>query len=247
MNLFDVDISDGVQAFSTPITEPGVPPQATTVPPSAATVGMRGFGARLVETTFERSFLKSGVYPRKTGYLSSRRLGAVLGYDQYEYAIPLETAGSCLAGIVEMVNTNGWGRSILTPPLIRFVSENDAYLSLTNGGARMYINIEDYVFYNDNFGRAANEPFNAVIDFLRNDEKCGGQNGSRMHWGKAGWPEIGCMDASAEYGEDWCHFGCAVRTLDPQNKFQSNTDVFRYELSNVLKHSTHVQIPEDKW
>lgn len=35
-----------------------------------------------------------------------------------------------------------------TPGLIRFISAEDAYLSPTNGGPRMYINLEDHLSYN---------------------------------------------------------------------------------------------------
>jgi hypothetical protein len=35
-----------------------------------------------------------------------------------------------------------------TPGLIRFVNEEEAYLSPTNGGPRMYINLEDHLSYN---------------------------------------------------------------------------------------------------
>jgi hypothetical protein len=34
------------------------------------------------------------------------------------------------------------------PSLVRFVNAETAYLSPTNGGARMYINMEDHVSYN---------------------------------------------------------------------------------------------------
>jgi hypothetical protein len=31
-----------------------------------------------------------------------------------------------------------------------------------------------------------------------------------------------------EYGESWCHFGCAARELDPAGKFASSSDVFTW-------------------
>jgi hypothetical protein len=36
---------------------------------------------------------------------------------------------------------------VLIPALIRFVKEEDAFLSPTNGGARLYINMDDYDSY----------------------------------------------------------------------------------------------------
>lgn len=50
-----------------------------------------------------------------------------------------------------------------TPPLIRFVSNEDAYLALTHDGPRMFINLEDYVTHN---GAAPNTPFFAVVSLL---------------------------------------------------------------------------------
>lgn len=39
---------------------------------------------------------------------------------------------------------------------------------------------------------------------------------ARFHWGKAGWSGNSqsfwpCFDGAAVYGENWCHFGCAVQ------------------------------------
>ena len=44
-----------------------------------------------------------------------------------------------------------------------------------------------------------------------------------MHWGKAGWLVSQgfnvCFDGQAQFGDNWCNFGCAVQTLDPTGKF----------------------------
>lgn len=40
-----------------------------------------------------------------------------------------------------------------------------------------------------------------------------------MHWGKAGWPDKGCWHGDQHFGDNWCHFGCAVHQLDPSRKF----------------------------
>lgn len=64
-------------------------------------------------------------------------------YDQYEVAIPLERAGDCLLRFSEEVyGSRALWRGFRTPPLIRFVSHEDAYLSLTHDGPAMYINLE---------------------------------------------------------------------------------------------------------
>lgn len=47
--------------------------------------------------------------------------------------------------------------------------------------------------------------------------------------GKAGWAvHAKNFDGAAEYGDGWCHFGCAVRQLDPTGKFSSASDVWRW-------------------
>lgn len=41
----------------------------------------------------------------------------------------------------------------------------------------------------------------------------------RRHWGKAGWPDVGCFYGDEVFGANWCSFGCALRALDPGAKF----------------------------
>ena len=43
------------------------------------------------------------------------------------------------------VQDNNWGSAFRTPGLIRFVSQEQAYLSTANDGPHVYINIEDYL------------------------------------------------------------------------------------------------------
>ena len=40
-----------------------------------------------------------------------------------------------------------------------------------------------------------------------------------LHWGGAGWPDTGCFNGADVYKDTWCDFGCAVRALDPDDKF----------------------------
>jgi hypothetical protein len=94
-------------------------------------------------------------------------------------------------------------RGFRTPPLIRFVSGEEFYISNTHGGPRMYVNMEDYV------SRSTGKPnveFQRVITLFM--QRCS----ARLHWGKAGWPQHAtCFDGAAEYPDSWCHFGCAVQ------------------------------------
>ncbi|GMH42611.1 hypothetical protein BSKO_10530 [Bryopsis sp. KO-2023] len=145
-------------------------------------------------------------------------------YDQYEVAIPVDRMADCMEGLLDVV----YGDDVLgedakkrkldkgfrTAPLIRFIGKEDAFLSATNDMPRMYMNLEDYLFYNK--GRNRNEAFANVIGYLRSNPACAT---ARLHWGKAGWPESGCWHGADEYPDTWCDFGCAVQKLDPEGKF----------------------------
>ena len=54
----------------------------------------------------------------------------------------------CLAQVVGAVTSQDLAGGFVVPPLLRFVSAEDAYLSNTNGGARMFFNIEDHLSWN---------------------------------------------------------------------------------------------------
>ncbi|KAL6752479.1 hypothetical protein V8C86DRAFT_2752850 [Haematococcus lacustris] len=152
-------------------------------------------------------------------------------FDQYEVAFPLRQAADCLAGLLAVLygndtdslrnETRARDKGFRTPPLIRVVAKEDALLGLTFDEPHMYINIEDYMYYNT--GRRSNTAFQAVMAYLRSSPNCGSSGlhgaGARLHWGKAGWPDPGCWHGDKEYGSNWCHFGCALRQLDPGAKF----------------------------
>ena len=54
----------------------------------------------------------------------------------------------CLAQVVGAVTSQDLAGGFVVPPLLRFVSAEEAYLSNTNGGARMFFNIEDHLSWN---------------------------------------------------------------------------------------------------
>ena len=221
----------GVGAAGSSAWIPEHPPYAS-MPAPMFTFQLRGFAGRLNRRLFEETQFPPGFFRRRMAYPALKpETPNPISYDQYEVSVPLENAGDCLAGLVALVASIDGGDKILTPPLIRFVAESDAYLSTTSGGPKMYVNMEDYVFYNDNRGRSDNAEFQEAMAFLRTNEACGGEGVSHFHWGKAGWPDEGCFDGATEYAEGWCHFGCAVRVLDPENKFQSDTSVFRWNMA----------------
>ena len=127
---------------------PEAPPPVERDPPAPflSVIGFRGIGATLFKSIFEVSQIKAGSYPRREAHIYQKLESDFVGiqYDQYELAVPLENAGSCLRGIVDGIASLGMdGRDdVLTPPVIRFVGQNDAYLSLTRDGPAMYVNIE---------------------------------------------------------------------------------------------------------
>jgi hypothetical protein len=106
-----------------------------------------------------------------------------------------------------------------SPTLLRFTTGEDAYLSNTHGGPRMWANLEDFLTPSGE----KNWRFQKVIDIMMT--RCGG----RLHWGKAGWAEHNkCFDGAAQYPATWCDFGCAAEALDPTRKFDSGSDVWRW-------------------
>lgn len=107
-------------------------------------------------------------------------------YDQYETAMPLASMADCMAGLLDVVygpgawddnGGNNTDRGFRTAPLLRFIGQEDGLLSLTHDGPRMYLNMEDYYFYNA--GRRPNAPFRAAFAHLRSAPACSG----RLHWG----------------------------------------------------------------
>ncbi|KAG2493001.1 hypothetical protein HYH03_008665 [Edaphochlamys debaryana] len=112
-------------------------------------------------------------------------------------------------------------------PLIRLTGSEEALLSATGDQPRLWLNIEDYLYYNRPV-RRSNLVFKALYGFLRSDPRCGSTGlqggGARAHWGKAGWPDAGCWHGDKEYPDTWCDFGCAVQQLDPTGKFSHAED-----------------------
>ena len=236
------------------------PRDVTTVRPALADDAFARFWSRQWErSTLEN--VASGVFPARDSYLTMT--GAQydahdhFAYDQYEVCVPMRRAGACLRALARGARDGATGDvggdafGFRSQALIRFINEEDALLSPANGraaGACMYVNIEDFVKYNRGGTNASstetttekdepsqktpsekNEPFLRVVRLLRS-ETCRG----RLHWGKAGWPtHTPCFDGAEDYPETWCDFGCAVVELDPDGKFRSESDVWRWAASRA--------------
>ncbi|KAL6772376.1 hypothetical protein ACKKBG_A29975 [Auxenochlorella protothecoides x Auxenochlorella symbiontica] len=166
-----------------------------------------------------QTYVRPGTFETRKAYMSvtetTTRISTTLApYIQMEVAIPLEIAGTCLKEVNKVVYGRGSrvSRDFRNPALIRFVSGEPFYLSPTHGGPRMYVNIEDWL----TLSGTPNKGYDQVLKTFRGP-KCQG----RLHWGKGGWPEYAsCFDGATEYPDSWCHFGCAVQTLDPYAKFE---------------------------
>jgi hypothetical protein len=146
-------------------------------------------------------------------------------YNQFEVSVPMNIAGDCLLGLNTLVYTRNLSTGFRAPALIRFVSEEEFYLSPSNGHPVMYINIEDHLSISSG---VQNKEFDEVLDYFLD------QCDARLHWGKAGWPtHQPCFDGAEDYPESWCDFGCAVQELDPEGKFRSESDVWRWSASRA--------------
>jgi FAD/FMN-containing dehydrogenase len=99
-------------------------------------------------------------------------------YDQLEVSVPLAQAGDCMRMLGEEIyGPRELWRGFSTPCFFRFISGEPFYLSNTNGGPRMYVNMEDFL----NLNGAPNPWFDSVVELFLN--RCD----ARLHWGKWGW------------------------------------------------------------
>ena len=172
---------------------------------------------------------------------------AINAYDQYEAAVPISRAGTCLAKLGTILyGPQGAAKGFRAPALVRFTSSDDALLSPSNSAGAgpgntagrlypsepvMYFNMEDHISYDS---KKTNEDFLAVFSALVFDPACGG----RLHWGKAGWPTLfgdcyaGGASTPQTFPATWCQFGCAVATLDPTSKFSSTWNGWSWAATN---------------
>lgn len=176
--------------------------------------------------TFLTDFLTNGTFLRRDSIVAetevvNRATSDTDPYDQYEFSVTLEDIGNCIDEIADIMYSEDLLLGFPVPPLIRFVGQEEAYLSNTNGAPRIFFNIEDHQSYQTGH---PNHRFDKIVRVLR-----GAKCRARMHWGKAGWEKwANCFDGSVEYPETWCHFGCAVQALDPHGKFNSTSTIWEW-------------------
>jgi len=186
--------------------------------------------------TMMRGMVTPGKYSASKAYVTmseqfNQRQAENDPYDQFEAAVPFEKAGDCLLGLNELVyggnndKNDTIANGFRTPALIRFIGSEPFYLSPSNGHPVMYVNIEDHLSISSGH---QNAEFDQVLNYFL--DECD----ARLHWGKAGWPtHTPCFDGAEEYPESWCDFGCAVAELDPEGKFRSASDVWRWSASRA--------------
>ena len=177
------------------------------------------------------------VYPTFPEELLSSLIQETL-FDQYEVAVPVDRMADCFEGLMNLVydgdldgmdeERRAVDKGFRTAAPFRFVSIEDGLLSPTNDCPRAYLILEDYLYFNQ--GEMRNERFFKMMAFLRGSPLCS----SRLHWGKAGWPDEGCWNGAEEYPDTWCDFGCAVMALDPSGKFIDTAgDRWNWEGANL--------------
>ncbi|KAK9908511.1 hypothetical protein WJX75_008992 [Coccomyxa subellipsoidea] len=164
-----------------------------------------------------------GIYSARKSYLTQSDLSSAFmsdldPYDQYEVSVTMDKAGTCLARANELWKS-GAAEGFRVPPLIRFVSGETPYLSNTNGGPRMFVNLEDHLSHTL---KKPNLEFERIVRYFV--DECD----ARLHWGKAGWPYLEpCFDGASHYA-NWCDFGCAVEELDPDGKFRTQSNAWSW-------------------
>eukprot|EP00963_Diacronema_lutheri_P004083 scaffold310_cov335-Pavlova_lutheri.AAC.68 len=168
-----------------------------------------------IENLFLRWY-PAGTFSYKDAFLQNPTSGTEYTiYDQYEYSIPISSAGACMRRMARYIDRNRVSSAFRSPVLVRLVkAEKNILLSNTQDEPRLYMNMNDDLSYNMR-GDQENEPMLELGHFLRN--RCD----ARLHWGKtkSTLRRSSDLDGKADYQDTWCEFGKYVNLLDPTNKF----------------------------
>jgi L-gulonolactone oxidase len=133
-------------------------------------------------------------------YANARRVH----FTEMEYALPRAAGREALERVLEMVERR---RLPISFPLeFRFVAEDDAYLSPSNGRATAYIAVHVYR------GMEHETYFRAVESIMREYD-------GRPHWGKRHYRTA--ADLAPAY-PDWTRFAEARERLDPGRRFRND-------------------------
>lgn len=133
-------------------------------------------------------------------YANARRVR----FTEMEYALPRAAGAEALERVLAMVERR---RLPISFPLeFRFVAEDDAYLSPSNGRATAYIAVHVYR------GMEHETYFRAVESIMREYD-------GRPHWGKRHYRTA--ADLAPAY-PDWDRFAAARERLDPNRRFRND-------------------------
>lgn len=139
-------------------------------------------------------------------------------YDDYEVSVPIDKMADCIEGVIALLKSQAPNTGLRDIVGFRVVGKETGLLSASNDKPRLWIEFQDYVYYNQRV-RQSNVPFKELMAYLVTSPEC---SPARLHWGKAGWPDPGCWNGAEVYPDTWCDFGCAVLDLDPAGKFVSD-------------------------
>lgn len=135
-------------------------PKAWAVPPNPLYIGdpFNVTFATITGTVLTAN-LASGVYSARAAYAAQLAIPSVVfndinPYDQYEAAVPMSRAGTCLARLTEILyGPRAASKGFRVPGLVRFTSADKALISPSNDITHlpsepvMYFNMEDHVSY----------------------------------------------------------------------------------------------------
>ena len=125
-------------------------------------------------------------------------------FTEMEYAVPREAGREALERVLAMVERR---RLPISFPLeFRFVAEDDAYLSPSNGRATAYIAVHVY-------GGMEHETYFRAVEAIMRDYD------GRPHWGKRHYRTA--ADLAPSY-PDWERFAAARDRLDPSRRFRND-------------------------
>ncbi len=168
------------------------------------------------------TYTLSDALPTQTE-LETEVLRTVYGrYDQFEFGVALDKAHDCVKSLFELFDRNVTNRDDFRVPFcMRYVgAADDGLLAMSHGGARFYLNMDNYDVYNRG---GFSQSFQVIKDLMMSPT-CE----ARVHYGKASVhsPVGGTWGpADAQYVVDTVglptfeRFKTVAKILDPTGKF----------------------------
>jgi len=143
-------------------------------------------------------------------------------YDQSEWGVPIAQAATCfheLATKVVPKDSHERRLFLAAPVLLRFVGQEDSFLSFSTDGPHMLFNMNSDVAYRSHEAHEC-RTWDAVIAHMEGPS-CNG----RLHWGKTGWDSKDHAQAAKMY-PNFPDFIKVMKDWDPTGKFVGGSPVF---------------------